>query len=138
MRMPAVFITALSAVLLVYADLQSWPAFAIIGLVCVASSAVSLAAEKYSPYASGFVATSLIMCDALSRHYETSASSLHNAVLLGDFSYAICLFAIGGWCGGWLLRRKHVVQGKMEIFDAPRRTCVISPAFARRTRASNQ
>ena len=138
MRMPAVFITALSAVLVVYADLESWPAFAIVGVVCVASAAVSLSAEKYSQYASGLVATSLIVCDALLRHYETSASSLHDSVLLGDFSYAICLFATGGWIGGWLLRRKHVVQGKVQIFDAPRQTCVISPAFARRPRASNQ
>jgi hypothetical protein len=136
MGMRAVFITALSAVLLVYADMESWPAFAIIFLVCLASAAVSLAAEKYSAYASGFVAMSLIVCDALLRHYEATASSLHNSVLLGDMGYAICLFATGGWIGGWFLRRKHVVQGKMEIFDAPRRTCVISPVFARRPRAS--
>ena len=138
--MPAIFVTALSALLLVYADLQSWPAVALIGLACLGSAAASLAVEKYSAYASGLVAVSLIVCDALSRHYESSVSSLHESVTLGDLSYAVCLFAAGGWVGGWLLRRKHGMPKKMELFDPPRTTFVISPAFSRRRmpRASNQ
>ncbi len=140
MRMPAVFVTVLSAVLVVYADLQGWPVVAVIGLVFVGSGAASLAVEKYSSYASGLVTASLIVCDALSRHYETSASSLHQSVTLGDLSYAACLFAVGGWIGGWLLRRKHEMPKRMEIYDPPRATFAISPAFSRRRlpRASNQ
>lgn len=140
MRMPAVFVTALSALLLVYADLQSWSVIAVVGLVCLGSTAASLAVEKYSAYASGLVAASLIICDALSRHYETSVSSLHDSATLGDLSYAVCLFATAGWIGGWLLRRKHEMPRKMEVFDPPRATFIISPALSRRRlpRASNQ
>ncbi|MGE5114614.1 MAG: hypothetical protein ACM3JB_27450 [Acidobacteriaceae bacterium] len=138
--MPGIFLTVLSAILLVYADLQSWPVVALVAVVCVGSTAASLALEKYSAYASGLVAGSLIVCDALSRHYETSVSSLHDSVTLGDLSYAVCLFAIAGWVAGWLLRRKHVMPKKMEIIDSPRATFVISPAFSRRRipRPSNQ
>jgi len=140
MRMPAVFVTALSALLLVYADLQSWSVIAVVGLACLGSAAASLAVEKYSAYASGLVCVSLILCDALSRHYETSVSSLHDSVTLGDLSYAVSVFTIAGWIGGWLLRRKHGIPQKMEVFDPPRTTFMISPAFSRRRlpRASNQ
>lgn len=133
MRMPAVFVTALSALLLVYADLQSWSAVAIVALVCLGSAAVSLAVEKHSQYASALVAGSLIVCDALSRHYETAASSLHSSVTFGDFVYPICLFTTIGWIMGWFLRRKHVMPGKMEIYDPPRAKFIISPAFARKS-----
>lgn len=138
--MPAVFITALSALLLVYADLQSWPVVAIVGLACVGSAAASLAMKNHSAYASGLVAASLIICDALSRHYEATVSSLHDSVTLGDLTYSVCLFAVAGWIGGWMLRRKHEMPTKMEVYDPPRRTFVISPALSRRRlpRASNQ
>jgi hypothetical protein len=138
--MPAIFITALSTLLVVYADLQSWSLVAVVGLACVGSAAASLAVEKYSAYASGLVASSLIVCDAFSRHYETALSALHNSATLGDFSYAVCLFATAGWIGGWFMRRKHVMPKKMEIFDASRATFGISPALSRRRlpRASNQ
>ncbi len=132
MRMPAVFATALSALLLVYADLQSWSVVAIIGLVCVGSAAASLMVETYSAFASGLVAASLIICDALSRHYETTVCPLHDSVTLGDLSYAACLFAVGGWIGGWLLRRKHELPKKMEVYDSKRVTFAISPALSRR------
>ncbi|MDT8070161.1 MAG: hypothetical protein ROO76_18500 [Terriglobia bacterium] len=128
--MPSVFVTALSALLLVYADLQSWSAVAIVGLVCLGSAAASLAVEKHSHYASALVAGSLIICDALSRHYETAASSLHSSVAFGDFVYPICLFATIGWTIGWFVRRKHVMPEKMEIYEPPRTNFVISPAFA--------
>ncbi len=132
MRLPAVFVTALATALLVYADLQGWPVLAIVGLVCAASAAVGLAVDKYSGYVSGFVAMSVIVCDAVSRHYEAGVSLLHNSVTLGDFSYAVCLFAVGGWIGGWLLRRKHVMPGKMQVFDPPPAAFMISPALSRR------
>lgn len=132
MRMPAVFVTVLSALLLVYADLQSWSAIAIVALVCLASTAVSLAAEKHSQYASAAVAGALILCDALARHYEGAASSLHASVEFGDFVYPVCLFATIGWTIAWFLRRKHMMPGKMKIYDPPRTNFAISPAFARR------
>lgn len=140
MRMPAIFVTALSAVLLVYADLQSWSVIAVVGLACAGGVAVNLSVEKHSAYATGLVAASLIVCDAISRHYEPAVSSLHNSVTLGDFSYAVCLFVTAGWIAGWFMRRKHVMPKKMEIFDPPRATFVISPALSRRRmpRAGNQ
>lgn len=132
MRMPAVFVTVLSALLLVYADLQSWSAIAIVAMVCVGSMAVGLAAEKHSQYASAVVAVTVMACDALARHYESTASSLHTSVEFGDFVYPVCLFATIGWIIAWFLRRKHVMPGKMEVYDPPLAKFAVSPAFARR------
>ncbi len=140
MRMRAMFVTTLSAFLLVYADLRGWSSLAIVGTVCIASAAVSLSDGKWSPYATGLVVALLITCDALSRYNESEPSMLHNSVTLGDLSYAICVFAILGWIGGRMLRTRHVTESRTKILQPPLRPYVISPVFIRRRlpRVSNQ
>jgi hypothetical protein len=139
--MSAVFLTAISALLLIYADLGGWPALAILGLVCATTAAVTLPTEKYGPWLAGSLAAVLISCDAATRYNQAQLSALHNSVTFGDFTYATCIFATIGWASGRILRNKHVVKcGRMEIVDAQRPTLVVSPVFVRRkpSRAINQ
>jgi hypothetical protein len=141
MGMRAAFVTALSAVLLIYADLLDWPAYAIVGLVFVSAALVALSAKKYSQWAAGLVVSCLLACDAFSRSGQTELSALHSSVSLGDLAYASCVFAIIGWVCGYFVRAKHALpEGKMQIYNPPPTAFVISPALNRRRlpRASHQ
>lgn len=139
--MRAAFVTALSAVLLIYADLLDWPAYAIVGLVFVSAALVALSAKKHSQWAAGFVTISFLACDAFSRSGQSELNALHSSITLGDLAYASCLFAVIGWICGYFVRVKYALpEGKMQIYNPPPPSFVISPALTRRPlrRASNQ
>ena len=118
MGMPALYLTALSAVLLAYADFQEWNAFLLLGMACLAGAAIALAAKKHSHWATLSAVAALVLSDAFIRSSSTDLGPLHSSVSLGDFGYAAFIFATIGWIGGRLLRTHHSGADKFPMAKA--------------------
>lgn len=103
MGMPAFYVTALTALILVYADIQDWSMLAILGVVFVAGAAIAYSAKKYSYWATMSVVVTLILADAIGRSISTT-SELHTSVGLADLGYTAFLVACVGWVGGYMMR----------------------------------
>ncbi len=141
MGMPALYLTALSAVLLAYAEFQEWNAFLILGMVCVAGVAIALAAKKHSHWATLSAVGALVLSDAFIRYSSTDLGPLHSSVSLGDFGYAAFIFATIGWIGGRLLRTHHDAGDKLPMAKDDSRNALLQtsaifvPSRARRRSA---
>lgn len=114
MGMPAFYMTALTALVLAYAEFQDWSNFAILGVLLVAGAAIAFSAKKHSYWATVSVVAVLVAVDATGRSMNEVPSSLHASVGLGDLGYSALLAASAGWLGGWLMR------GRESSEDAPR------------------
>jgi lysylphosphatidylglycerol synthetase-like protein (DUF2156 family) len=141
MGMPALYITALSAVVLAYADFQDWSALAILGLMLAAGAAIAFAAKKHSLWATASVAATLVVADAISRGLSETPSNLHSSVSFGDLGYAAFVVGAVGWLGGWLMRGREnnehnirMIQPEPQPATVPN-SLFVSPARSRRRSA---
>jgi heme A synthase len=107
MGMPAFYITALTALILAYGDVQDWSAFAILGIALAAGAAIAFTAKKHSYWATVSVVAVLIASDAIGRGMNDVPSSLHSSIGLSDLGYSTFLLASVGWLGGWLMRGRE-------------------------------
>ncbi len=107
MGMPAFYVTALTALVLAYADFQDWSMLAILGVVFVAGAAIAFSAKKYSYWATLSVVVTLVIADAAGRGTGAAASDLHTSVGLVDLGYTAFLVASVGWIGGYMMRGRE-------------------------------
>jgi len=114
MGMPAFYVTALTALVLAYGDIQDWSMLAILGVVFVAGAAIAYSAKKYSYWATLSVVVTLIIADAIGRSMSSTPSELHASVGLADLGYSAFLVACVGWVGGYMMR-----SGEIEPKKAP-------------------
>lgn len=114
MGMPAFYVTALTALVLAYADIQDWTMLAILGVAFVAGATIAYSAKKYSYWATLSTVITLIVADAVSRSMSTAASELHSSVGLADLGYAAFLVASVGWIGGYMMRGREVEPQKAQ------------------------
>jgi hypothetical protein len=121
MGMPAFYITALTALVLAYGDIQDWSAFAILGIALAAGAAIAFTAKKHSYLATVSVVAVLIVSDAISRSMNDIPGSLHSSIGLSDLGYSAFLLASVGWLGGWLMR------GRDSSEDTPTMARQIEP-----------
>ena len=113
MGMPAFYITALTALVLAYADFSDWSALAILGIALTAGAAIAFSAKKHSYWATVSVVAVLVAADAIGRGMSDVPTSLHSSIGLSDLGYSAFLVASVGWLGGWLMR------GRESSEDAP-------------------
>jgi hypothetical protein len=135
MGMPALYVTALSAVVLAYADFQDWSAFAILGAVLLASAAIALSVKKHSMWATISVVATLIVADGVGRRLSATPSNLHSSVSFGDFGYAAFVVAAVGWVGGWMMRGRENDENNIRMAQSePQPVSATSSLFVSPTR----
>ena len=107
MGMPAFYVTALTALVLAYADIQDWTMVSILAVVFVAGAAIAYSAKKYSYWATLSVVVTLVLADAVGRNMSAATSDLHASVGLADLGYTAFLVASVGWIGGYMMRGRE-------------------------------
>jgi len=130
--MPAFYITALTALVLAYADFSDWSAFAILGIALAAGAAIAFSAKKHSYWATVSVVAVLIVADAIGRSMSDVPTSLHSSIGLSDLGYSVFLLASVGWLGGWLMcgRESSEDAPPMAIQPEPRSIATSKNPFA--------
>lgn len=107
MGMPAFYITALTTLILVFAEFQDWSMLAIMGVLFLAGAGIAFAAKKYSYWATLSLIVSLVIIDALSRNMGGTPTDLHANVGVADLGYTGFLVASVGWIGGYMMRSRE-------------------------------
>lgn len=140
MGMPAFYVTALTALILAYADFQDWGMVAMLGIAFLAGSAIAFSAKKYSYWATLALVLSVVVSDAVGRSMGTTPNDMHSSVGLWDLSYSTFLVASVGWVGGYMMRGREsdpqqvpMLEPEPEAALATRRSPFAAPERRRRT-----
>jgi hypothetical protein len=115
MGMPAFYITALTSLILVFAEFQDWSMLAIMGVLFLAGTGIAYSAKKYSYWATLSLIVGLVIIDAISRNMGGTPTELHTNVSVADLGYTGFLVASVGWIGGWMMRGRESDPQKVPM-----------------------